>query len=143
MENDYASQDSLPNCSNAASWNQPWHGPYCTGTAPAGATLTQYNAELNAMDARGGFCSELAAYGRHLLTVGGVRYYTGTGPERRSWGGSVGIIMDTRFTTAAPPYDHGFALAHELEHSYTNYRHTAADVDANGVHRTPNDGTCG
>lgn len=55
----------------------------------------------------------------------------------------MGIIMDDRFVTNSPPYDHRFALAHELEHAYTGYAHTPTDADANGVHRTPNDAACG
>lgn len=141
---DVVEQDSLPNCSDSSTWTAVWHGPYCNGSAPTGSLLTAYNAELNAMQAKGGFCAELAQYGQWLLAQGGVRYYTGSGTTLRSWGGpAVGIIMDDGFVTHPAPYDHGFALAHELEHAYTGYRHTPDDVDANGVHRTPHDAICG
>jgi hypothetical protein len=93
---------------------------------------------------KGGFCAELAQHGRQLLSQGRVRYYTGSGTTLRSWGGpSVGIIMDDGFVSNPTPYHHGFALAHELEHAYTDYQHTAGDADANGVHRTPHDGLRG
>jgi hypothetical protein len=136
------SQERLPDCSHTATWTKDWHGPYCNGQAPTGSVLTAYNAEINAMLARGGMCAELARFGQMLLSRGMVRYYTSTGPTAKSWGGSgIGIIMDDSYIVNQPPYDHGFALAHELEHAYSGYVHPAdgSDRDANGVSRTPND----
>jgi hypothetical protein len=134
------SQERLPDCSNSATWTKDWHGPYCNGQAPAGAVLTAYNAEINAMLAKGGMCAELARFGQGLLSRGMVRYYTSPGSTAKSWGGSgIGLIMDDSYIVNQPPYDHGFALAHELEHAYSGYVHVAGDKDSNGVNRTPND----
>lgn len=95
------------------------------------------------MSARGGICAELAQFGQLLLNQGMVRYYTSTGSTAKSWGGAgIGIIMDDAMVANSPPYDHGWALAHELEHAYSGYVHSSSDIDANGVSRTPND-SCG
>jgi hypothetical protein len=136
------SQERLPDCSNTTTWTKDWHGPYCNGRAPTGAVLTAYNAEISAMLAKGGVCAELARLGQIFLSQGMVRYYTSTGPTARSWGGpGIGLIIDDSYIVNQPPYDHGFAVAHELEHAYSGYVHPAdgSDRDANGVSRTPSD----
>jgi hypothetical protein len=133
-------QERLPDCTNTATWTKDWHGPYCNGRAPSGTVLSAYNAELNAMLAKGGMCAELARFGQSLLSRGLVRYYTSSGPIAKSWGGpGIGLIMDDSHIVNSPPYDHGFALAHELEHAYSGYVHVPGDRDSNGVNRTPND----
>lgn len=142
---DEIGQDTLPNCTNTATWTKPWHAPYCNGSAPTGATLTAFNAEMSAMEAKGGVCAELARFGRLLLAQGMVRYYTSSGATAKSWGGAgIGIIMDDAMIGNSPPYDHGWALAHELEHAYSGYIHPpdGSDRDVNGVSRTPSD-SCG
>jgi hypothetical protein len=140
---DLVEQDSMPDCANSATWTAVWHGPYCSGTAPAGADRTAFDAALNTMAGKGGFCAELANFGRLLLGQNRVRYYNGTGSTLRSWGGpAIGVVMDRGFLSNPAPYHHTFALAHELEHAYSGYRHTSGDTDANGVHHTPNDMAC-
>jgi hypothetical protein len=142
---DEIGQDTLPNCTNTATWTKAWHAPYCNGSAPTGATLTAFNAEISAMEAKGGVCAELGRFGRLLLAQGMVRYYISSGATAKSWGGAgIGIIMDDAMVSNSPPYDHGWSLAHELEHAYSGYVHPpdGSDRDANGVARTPND-SCG